>query len=198
MCCPSSNLLYRLDPNQPEANLAARVQRFLDSPPAVSDSEFATYLPTYLRPYLWFLERADVDGIRLTGAGYMKPADVLAASALIPRMNDWIGMNNRDSQTVPVLEFRGGLQKIGLLRKNKGRLLRTKLGTTLPKNPAKLADHIASRLLPTGPGVHSVWWTSVKRLDLPLESCCVRMILDRCSRARCAGGVGCTRNRSSG
>lgn len=38
------NLLYRLDPNQPEANLAARVQRFLDSPPAVSDSEFATYL----------------------------------------------------------------------------------------------------------------------------------------------------------
>lgn len=82
----------------------------------------------------------------------MKPADVLAASALIPRMNDWIGMNNRESQTVPVLEFREGLQKMGLLRKNKGRLLRTKLGTTLAKNPAKLAEHIASRLLPNGPG----------------------------------------------
>ena len=34
-----------------------------------------------VRPYAWLMDRVGTDGIRLTGAGYLPPADVAAASA---------------------------------------------------------------------------------------------------------------------
>lgn len=80
-------------------------------------------LPTLL----WFLERADAEGgLPLTGAGYLRPADVEAASAVLPQMADWIGMNNREVHAVPLQMFRTSLQRAGILRKHKGALLLTR------------------------------------------------------------------------
>ena len=55
--------------------------------------------------------------------------DVEAASEVVPVVGDWIGKRNREDLTVPLLEFRQSLQQFGLLRKYKGKLLLTKLGT---------------------------------------------------------------------
>lgn len=80
-----------------------------------------------LRTLTWFLERADAEGgIPLTGAGYLRPADVEAASAVLPQMADWIGMNNREVHAVPLQMFRTSLQRAGILRKHKGTLLLTR------------------------------------------------------------------------
>lgn len=77
-----------------------------------------------LRALTRFLERADAEGgIPLTGAGYLRPADVEAASAVLPQMADWIGMNNREVHAVPLQMFRTSMQRAGILRKHKGALL---------------------------------------------------------------------------
>lgn len=101
-----------------------------------------------LRAYLWFLDRAGGEGIELTSAGYLKPADVEAASAVVPAMREWIGKNNREINCAPLLDFRLSLQKIGLLRKYKGRLLLTRAGARARRNPDTLWDHLATRLIP--------------------------------------------------
>jgi hypothetical protein len=64
-----------------------------------------------LRAYQWFLDRAAGDGITLTAAGYLKPADVEAASEVVPVVGDWIGKRNREDLTIPMLEFRQSLGK---------------------------------------------------------------------------------------
>jgi hypothetical protein len=99
-----------------------------------------------LHPFLWFLDHVGDDGLPLTSAGYLKPADVTAAAGVIPAMADWIGTANRESQTYPVLRFRESLQKLGLLRKYRGRLLLSKAGSTVRGNPEALWRHIADRL----------------------------------------------------
>jgi len=105
-------------------------------------------LSATMRAHRWFLDRAVGDGIPLTAAGYLKPADVIAASAVLPAMSDWIGENNREANAYPLLEFRQSLQSAGLLRKYKGRLLLTKVGAAAQRDPARLWDHLTSRLLP--------------------------------------------------
>ncbi|WP_133676784.1 plasmid pRiA4b ORF-3 family protein [Brachybacterium sp. AG952] len=77
-----------------------------------------------LRALTWFLDRAGAEGgLPLTGAGYLRPADVEAASAVLPQMADWIGMNDREVHAVPLQMFRTSLQRAGILRKHKGALL---------------------------------------------------------------------------
>jgi hypothetical protein len=101
-----------------------------------------------LRAYQWFLDRANCDGIPLTTAGYLKPADVEEASKIVPAMNDWIGKRNREVQCYPLLRFREGVQSLGLLRKQKGMLLLTKAGVAAQRDPDRLWDHLAGRLIP--------------------------------------------------
>ena len=91
-----------------------------------------------LRAHRWFLDRARNGGIELTSAGYLKPADVEAASRVLPAMSDWIEKNNRDSLAAPLLDFRQTMQSMGLLRKHKGTLLLTRAGTAAQKDPEKL------------------------------------------------------------
>lgn len=100
-----------------------------------------------LRAYQWFLDRAAGHGITLTAAGYLKPADVEAASKVVPIVGDWIGKRNREDLTIPMLEFRQSLQQIGLLRKYKGKLLPTKLGKAAQADPVVLWRHLADRLV---------------------------------------------------
>ncbi|HQR81262.1 MAG TPA: plasmid pRiA4b ORF-3 family protein, partial [Actinomycetota bacterium] len=104
-----------------------------------------------LRPVLWFLERAQGEGLPLTSAGYLKPGDVEEASRVVPAAKHWIGRKNRETQTAPVLWFREMLQSLGLLRKYRGRLLLTKAGARGLAEPDHLWGHIASRLIPRTP-----------------------------------------------
>lgn len=101
-----------------------------------------------LRAYRWFLDRAKDGGIPLTSAGYLKPADVEEASKVVPTMDDWIGMQNREVQCYPLLRFREGMQSLGLLRKHKGKLLLTKTGVAAQRDPNRLWEHLAARLIP--------------------------------------------------
>ena len=101
-----------------------------------------------LRPFQWFLDRAAQGGITLTGAGYLKPTDVEAASEVIPAMADSIGKNNRETHCGPLLHFRLSLQSVGLLRKSKGALLLTRVGAAAQQYAGVLWKHLASRLVP--------------------------------------------------
>ncbi|SDU61679.1 plasmid pRiA4b ORF-3 family protein [Gordonia westfalica] len=137
------HLLYRIQPFDESGALTASAGR-LASPSTTGTGE---QLEADLNPYLWFLRRARDEGFTLTSAGYLKPADVVAASKVLPTMKYFIGAKNREVQSTPVLYFRESLLRMGLLRKYKGRLLPTRVGTKLADDPQKLADHLADRLL---------------------------------------------------
>jgi hypothetical protein len=100
-----------------------------------------------LAAHQWFLDRA-VTGIPLTTAGYLKPADVVAACEVLPAMLNWPGMNNREVQSLPLLDFRSSLQAVGLLRKRTGSLLLTKAGAAAQRDPSLLWQHLANHLIP--------------------------------------------------
>lgn len=101
-----------------------------------------------LRAVQWFLDRAKDGGIALTAAGFLKPADVEAASEVVPVMADWIEKNNREAHCFPLLRFRESLQHLGLFRKNKGTLLLTKAGQAAQQDVDTLWEHLAGRLIP--------------------------------------------------
>lgn len=111
--------------------------------PSADDVEAA------LCPYLWILDRAATDGIPLTAAGYLRPADVEALAPLVPGMAGWIGKANREDLTWPVAAFRKSLTRhLGLLRKHRGRLVLTRAGAAVHGEPRALFEHLAARLRP--------------------------------------------------
>ncbi len=105
-----------------------------------------------LRPIMWFLQHVGTTGLTLTAAGYLRPVDVIAAAGQIPAASWWYGERNRESQTIPVLYFREGLQSVGLLRKAKGRLDLTKAGTKAMSDSEALWRHLIERLPAGKPG----------------------------------------------
>jgi hypothetical protein len=135
-------LLTRLRGTATGDALALHALRVIDSPRPSEDE-----LTANLRAHLWFLDRASGAGIELTSAGYLKPADVELASEIVPTMGDWIGKNNREYHCIPLLEFRQSLQRMGLLRKYKGKLLLTRAGRVCRGNPTALWQHLSACLL---------------------------------------------------
>ncbi len=109
-------------------------------------------LRAVLGAHLWFLDRAADGGIPLTSAGYLTPDNVRAAAAVVPGAADWIGKQNREAQTYPVLAFRESLQKLGLLRKYRGTLRLTKAGTAAQRDPHRLWGALAAALAPKKSG----------------------------------------------
>ncbi len=101
-----------------------------------------------VRPYAWLLDRVGDDGIKLTGAGYLPPAYVEAATAELGLSSEWIGNGNRESQTLPVLALRETAQRLGLLRKHSGRLLLSPRGRAVRADPVALWWHLAERMPP--------------------------------------------------
>lgn len=101
-----------------------------------------------LRAHQWFLDRAGDDGIPLTSAGYLKPADVREVAPLVPMMGTWPRPATTESQTPPLLRFRESLQGLGLLRKNRDRLVATKAGIKARNDVRALWRHLAQRLSP--------------------------------------------------
>lgn len=123
--------------------------------PVLVDAETAARM---VRPYTWFLDRAGTEGIKLTSAGYLPPADVEALSAELGLADEWIGKLNREAQTLPVLDFRESVMRLGLLRKYRGALLATPAARKLRGNPAALWWYLAEHLPPpklTRPETHA-------------------------------------------
>lgn len=112
-----------------------------------SDRPDPTRLAPALAAHTWFLDRAGGEGLPLTAAGYLKPADVEHAAALVPSCATWIGTRNREDLTAPVLHFRQSLQHMGLLRKYAGRLLLTRVGARARHDPVVLWEHLRVRLV---------------------------------------------------
>lgn len=98
--------------------------------------------------YRYLLERSDGDGLPLTAAGYLKPADVHALAAVMPTMRDWIHKMAREIDAHPVLHFREYVKSIGLLRKYRGSLRLTRLGRAAVNDPTVLWKHLADTLAP--------------------------------------------------
>ena len=102
-------------------------------------------------PYTWLLNRVGADGIKLTSAGYLPPAEVEAAMAELGLSHEWIGKGNREVQTMPVLSLRETSQMLGLVRKYRGALVLTPRGRAVRHDPLALWWHLAEQL-PPSPG----------------------------------------------
>ena len=97
-----------------------------------------------VRPYTWLLDRVGTDGIRLTEAGHLPPAEVSAAMCelnLAPA-----AMGGGRTRCEPVRQLRESAQAMGLLRKQRGQLLLTAAGPRLRSDPAALWWHLAERM----------------------------------------------------
>lgn len=116
--------------------------------PAAPDPDDAELAASY-RAHRWLLDRAYGDGIALTDAGYLPPADVEAIAGLLPSLRGYPGSKRREAHMAPLLDFRESLQRLGLLRKRKGRLLLTRAGEAVRTDVAALRAHLAQRMAPT-------------------------------------------------
>ncbi|MDX2377878.1 plasmid pRiA4b ORF-3 family protein [Microbacterium sp. LRZ72] len=133
-------------------HVEAAARALLDEPPALDTAE----RDAALRAWTWFLERAGEEGIPLTSAGYLTPADVVEASAIVPSMGPWIGARNREVQSGPLLHFREALIHHGFLRKYKGRLLLTRAGRAGRDDPARIWDDLIAHWRGVVDGTHAV------------------------------------------
>jgi hypothetical protein len=113
--------------------------------PVLVDAATATRM---VHPYTWLLDRVGAEGIKLTSAGYLPPVHVEAAVAELGLAEEWIGSYNRESQTLPVWEFRESAVRLGLLRKYRGQLLATARGRKLREDPVALWWHLAQSVPP--------------------------------------------------
>lgn len=134
------DLILQLTRSEVGAELVHRLLVLTEPAMAPAEKE------TALRPVAWFLDRVGDAGLPLTSSGYLKPADVAATAQVLPAGREWIGARNREVQTFPVLRFREGLQRLGLVRRYRGRLLLTTAGSAVRGDPEALWAHLAERL----------------------------------------------------
>src|ERR1022692_14876 len=123
-----------------------QLRRLTDAALAESAAVNAETAARMVRPYTWLLNRVGADGIMLTGAGYLPPAHVAAAMAELGLGEEWIGKGNRENQTMPVLHLRESATRMGLLRKHRGRLVRTARGRAVATDPLALWWQLAERM----------------------------------------------------
>lgn len=103
--------------------------------PATVEADVAAAMTA---PYLWLIRRIGLDGLSLTAAGWLPPAVVREAMTGLGRAKDWNGKANREDQTLPVLRLRESAQRLGLIRKIKGRLAITSAARRMLDDPAGL------------------------------------------------------------
>lgn len=101
---------------------------------------------TMTAPYLWLIRRIGTDGITLTAAGWLPPVVVHEAMTDLGWASRWIGKANREDQTWPILQLRESAQRLGLVRKLRGRLLLTSPTKKLLNDPAGLWHFLARTL----------------------------------------------------
>jgi hypothetical protein len=113
-------------------------------PPAI-DADTAARMA---RPYLWLLRRVGSAGLALTQAGWLPPAVVSDATRELGWEDRWIGKHNREDQTPPIRHLRESAQRLGLLRKLKGRLLLSATAKRMLDDPVALWWHLARSIVP--------------------------------------------------
>ncbi len=143
---PVADLVRAVRDTREQAHLRDLIDAAALDEPTVIDADTAAAM---VGPYTWMLDRVGEEGITLTGAGYLPPVHVEAAMAELDMGGEWIGKHNREVQTPPVLHLRESAQRMGLLRKNRGKLLLTARGRRLRTDPVGLWWHIAERVPPT-------------------------------------------------
>ena len=111
--------------------------------PVLVDADVATRM---VAPFGWMVRHVGASGVALTGAGYLRPADVRAVAVALDLGREWIGTLNREHLTAPVLAFRQACQAAGLLRLAKGRLTATRQALGLVDDPVRLWWYLAGRL----------------------------------------------------
>ncbi|MDH6289426.1 hypothetical protein M2275_004345 [Rhodococcus opacus] len=94
----------------------------------------------------WLLQRIGSDGITLTQAGYLPPAVVAEMRQALPGFDDWPATSNRETDQRPVHLLREYAKTLGLVRKYKGKLVRTNLGTAMADNATQMWRHLLDRL----------------------------------------------------
>jgi hypothetical protein len=99
-----------------------------------------------VRPYSWLLEWVGDDGIKLTDAGHLPPAEVAAVIGTLGLAAEGITRISRENQAPPVLRLRESAQATGLVRKDRGRLVLTTRGAALRHDPSALWWHLAGQL----------------------------------------------------
>ncbi len=140
---PLADLVHAVRDTREQIHLRELIsEAALDEPTAIDPDTAARMV----RPYTWLLDRVGEGGITLTGAGYLPPVHVEAAVAELGMADESIGKHNREIQTMPVLSLRESAQKMGLLRKHRGRLLLTTRGRRLRTDPVGLWWHVAERI----------------------------------------------------
>ncbi|WP_024794800.1 plasmid pRiA4b ORF-3 family protein [Tomitella biformata] len=139
---PLGALLARLSPRR-VPGLFAWLPRAGLSEGAELTAEETERATRHLR---WLLRVVGPDGVALTGAGYLAPKIVTEARAEFEWTQRWRGTSNRESDHPQMLHLREAAQELGLVRKAKGKLLRTKLGSTLADDQTGLLRHVAARL----------------------------------------------------
>ena len=98
------------------------------------------------RPFSHLLNLVGERGAELTGAGYLKPALVEQLSQLTGVTTWWIGKANREDLTPPIAALRSAAQGLGLVRKQRQRLLLTPAGRRGRVDPAALWDLLVAGL----------------------------------------------------
>lgn len=142
-----ADLVLRLSHRSIGPDLTVRARALVSEPPRLTGDE----MRASLQAYTWFIDRAK-DGIPLTAAGYLKPADVKCASAVVPMMGGWIGTLSRERDAIPLLDFRRSLQSMRLLRKYKDKLLLTRPGAGVQQDVHRLWDLLATSMIPAEDG----------------------------------------------
>lgn len=119
-------------------------------PEPLADAE----IENAVAPFAWLVRHVGADGVALTSAGYLRPADVVAVAKVLGLADEWVGTLNRESHTPQVTDFREAAQELGLVRKAKGRLTATRAGLAVADDARGLWEHIADRL-PLGRADHA-------------------------------------------
>lgn len=121
-------------------------------------------------------------GIKLTSAGYLPPAVVVALMSVLDPDKLWFGKANREDSINPLLHLRELTTTLGLTRKSKGHLLLTARGLALKERPEELLQVVALRapversgigsevalllLMLVAAGESSTWADLTRTLDL--------------------------------
>jgi hypothetical protein len=140
---PLAELVTAMRYSDVRDELRRLVRLALDGEVNGPDEEIAAHM---VRPYRWLLNRIGDEGTDLTSAGYLPPPLVEETMAELGWAEKWIGAMNRENQTLPVRNLRVSSQKVGLVRKHRGRLLPTKRGRTLRDDPVGLWWGLAERM----------------------------------------------------
>jgi hypothetical protein len=97
-------------------------------------------------PYSWLLDRVGDDGIKLTDAGHLPPAEVTTVIEDLNLAAEGVPQVSRENQAPAVVQLRESAQATGLVRKQRGRLVLTTPGAELRRDPAALWWHLAGQL----------------------------------------------------